>query len=148
MHAPLSNASPTSPELPSVGPPATPTPATSSGPRGAGSPEHRTEVVARIADDGQYMDGWVWAAELAQASHASLRLLSGLAPMPDMQDRHLVELWMSARHVANARLTAALLAVRRRYPAVHVTSQLCTEGAALVTVTSRARTDTVVLPKP
>jgi len=93
-----------------------------------------TDVVVQIASDGHYMDDWVWAAELARATHASLRLLSNLPPMPDLRDRRRIESRMSARHLANARLTAALLAVRRRYPTVHVTSQLGTVGAALVRV--------------
>ncbi|GAA1419751.1 hypothetical protein [Agrococcus citreus] len=102
----------------------------------------------QIADDGHYMDGWVWAAELAQATQAPLRLVGVLPHMPDTQDRRLVESWMSARHSASARLTAALLAVRRRYPAVRVTGQLCTEGAALVAASRHPRTDIVVLPTP
>lgn len=142
MHKPPSIASSTSP-APAAASAATPTP-----PERARLPERRTEVVVQIADDGPSMAGWVWAAELAQATQSPLRLLYALPPMPDVQDHRRVESWLSTRHLANARLTAALLAVRRRYPAVRVSSQLCTEGAALVVATRGPRTDTLVRPRP
>ncbi len=143
MHEPLLNASSTPPVLSADGPQASPSAAASSRPQGEGHPLRHSDVVVQI-DDGPFMDECASAAELAQASQSSLRLLSGLPPMPDASDRELVESWMSARHLANARLTAALLAVRRGYPAVRVSSQLCTEGPALLAATLYPQPDVVL----